>query len=53
MIVFNTKKTDIGARDSLGYKSLNREGSGDDYDDYRKKLKSSNNYDGDRYESKY
>ena len=42
LIVFNTKKVDIGARDSLGYKSSNR-GGGDDYDEYRKQLR--NKYD--------
>lgn len=44
LIVFNTKKVDIGGRDSLGYKAGTRE---DNYDEYRKLLKN------DRYDTKY
>ena len=52
LIVFNTKKSDLGARDSLGYKASITSKSGD-YDEYRKYLKSSadNNYT--KYESNY
>lgn len=55
LIVYN-RKGEIGSRDSLGYKSSSR--GVDDYDEYRKKLKSSSEYEGrdrgeSRYESKY
>ena len=52
LIVFNTKKSDLGARDSQGYKvSIGNRGG--DYDDYRKQLKSSGDNKYDTYEPSY
>lgn len=48
LIVFNKRKTDLGDRDSFGYRPSNRGGE-DDYQEYRRLLKDNDN----RYESRY